>query len=109
MKELIENYFSYVNVYTPVLHRPTFEKDVKAELHLRDVDFAGVVLQVCAVGARYSDDERVFLPGPESILSHGHKWQRQVRHFNEMSCKIPSLYQLQALAVSSTRNEREPC
>ena len=55
----IELYFDYCNIFTPLLHRPTFEKNVADGLHLRDGGFGATVLLVCAIGAKLSDDPRV--------------------------------------------------
>lgn len=62
MASLISLYFSEYNVFSPLLHRPTFERSIEIGLHLRDNKFASVVLLVCALGARASDDPRVLLP-----------------------------------------------
>lgn len=62
---LIELCFTKALVILPILHRPTFERDVKASLHLKDLDFAKLYLLVCAVGSRFSADPRVALRAPE--------------------------------------------
>ncbi|KAK6974893.1 fungal-specific transcription factor domain-containing protein [Favolaschia claudopus] len=33
--DLIDLYFTQINIYIPLLHRPTFERDVRSSLHLR--------------------------------------------------------------------------
>lgn len=48
----------------PILHRPQFERDVAAGLHLRELSAAKVFLLVCALGSRYSTDSRVALKAP---------------------------------------------
>ncbi|KAF7331675.1 Fungal-trans domain-containing protein [Mycena kentingensis (nom. inval.)] len=53
-------YFEHQHPYLPLLHRPSFERDLSAGLHTRDRAFGGVVLLVCGIGARYFselDDE----------------------------------------------------
>ncbi|KAJ6587582.1 fungal-specific transcription factor domain-containing protein [Mycena vulgaris] len=60
---LIGLYFEHVNVYLPLLHRPTFERGVAEGLHHRDDGFAAILLLVCAVASRWSDDPRVVAPG----------------------------------------------
>lgn len=45
----------------PVIHRPSFERDILLARHRRDIDFARLALVVCAVGSRFSDDDRVCL------------------------------------------------
>ncbi|KAF7320544.1 Zn(2)-C6 fungal-type domain-containing protein [Mycena chlorophos] len=63
MQELIELFFTNVNVYLPILHRPTFEKAVSEVLFLRDDSFAAVVLLVCAVASRWHPDPQMGAPG----------------------------------------------
>ncbi|KAF7296798.1 Zn(2)-C6 fungal-type domain-containing protein [Mycena indigotica] len=63
MNELVELYFANVNIYLPLLHRPTFEKNVRDGLFLSNDPFAGTVLLVCAVASRWHSDPRVGAPG----------------------------------------------
>ncbi|KAJ2932550.1 hypothetical protein H1R20_g4546, partial [Candolleomyces eurysporus] len=100
MNHLVQLYFDTTNLYVPLLHRGTFEKAFKADLHLSSPDFAQVVLGVCAVAARYSDDERVLLEGTTSFHSSGYKWFSQLRLFQECFLRAPSLYELQALCLA---------
>lgn len=44
----------------PLLHQPTFQRGLDAGLHERNRAFGELTLSVCALGARYSSDERVF-------------------------------------------------
>ncbi|KAJ8077247.1 Gypsy retrotransposon integrase-like protein 1 [Marasmius tenuissimus] len=75
---LIQCYFDNVNIYLPILHAPTFKKLIYEGRHLVDPQFGGMVLLVCAVGAKYTDDPRVdWIPGKP--LSAGWGWFRQVR------------------------------
>ncbi|KAJ7685249.1 fungal-specific transcription factor domain-containing protein [Mycena polygramma] len=100
VKSLVELYFSHVNCYYPVLHRPTFERKVKDQTHLRDHRFAATLLMACALGARHSDDPRVFLDGVDSLHTAGWKWHNQVRALQSKSIQ-PNLYELQTIALSS--------
>ncbi|KAJ7183929.1 hypothetical protein C8R46DRAFT_1344590 [Mycena filopes] len=59
-------YFTNINLSLPTLHRPTFEKALAQQEHLHDDGFARTVLLVCALGACYSDDPRIY-----SSLSSG--------------------------------------
>ncbi|KAJ7749827.1 fungal-specific transcription factor domain-containing protein [Mycena maculata] len=61
--DLTELYFTHVNAFIPLLHRPTFERSVRDGLHLEDDSFAAILLLVCAVASRWSDDPRVSAPG----------------------------------------------
>ncbi|KAJ7056003.1 fungal-specific transcription factor domain-containing protein [Mycena amicta] len=63
MNELVGLYFAQVNVYLPLLHRPTFERGVREGLFLRNDPFAATVLLVCAVASRWHPDSRVGAPG----------------------------------------------
>lgn len=100
LDDLVKLFFTYVNVYIPLLHRPTFERSVKEGLHNSDPAFGATVLGVCAVASRYSDDERVIFEGTNSAHSSGYKWFRQLKIFDDSSLRAPSLYDLQALCVS---------
>ncbi|KAJ7632685.1 fungal-specific transcription factor domain-containing protein [Roridomyces roridus] len=102
LASLIDLYFKEVNYYFPTLHRPTFERKVKDNLHLRDHRFAGTLLMVCSLGARHSDDTRTFLPG-ENNGHHtaGWKWHNQVRVIPKYLIYKPNLYELQTIALSS--------
>ncbi|KIY60883.1 hypothetical protein CYLTODRAFT_460333, partial [Cylindrobasidium torrendii FP15055 ss-10] len=63
MASLIDLYFVCRNLFIPLLHRPSFESSVAQAqgLHLHDHGFASVVLLVCAIASRNSDDPRVLL------------------------------------------------
>ncbi|KAJ7169228.1 fungal-specific transcription factor domain-containing protein [Mycena crocata] len=59
LSSLISLYFKHMNLYYPLLHRPTFERAIAGGLHTRDVAFGAVVLLVCAIASRWSEDARV--------------------------------------------------
>lgn len=100
LPNLIDNWFTRYNPYLPLLHRPTFEQSVAHGLHLRDLNFANVLLLVCSIGARYcSNDERVRLPG-SSAHSAGWRWYAQGQIHAELSPAMPCVYDLQRYAVS---------
>lgn len=103
MDSLVETYFSTINLTIPLLHRPTFESQLVAKFHLRDHWFGSVVLAICAIASRYSDDPRVIdEEGRDPSLSTGEKWFSQipvVRQSFTMS-EAPSLYELQFYSVS---------
>ncbi|KAJ6547628.1 fungal-specific transcription factor domain-containing protein [Mycena capillaripes] len=98
---LLELYFTHVNCYYPVLHRPSFERKVKDHLHLRDHRFAATLLMACSLGSRHSDDPRVFLEGMDSLHTAGWKWHNQVRVIPKHLIYKPNLYELQTIALSS--------
>ncbi|KIY67873.1 hypothetical protein CYLTODRAFT_375321 [Cylindrobasidium torrendii FP15055 ss-10] len=79
MPDLVDLYFKNVNIYVPLLHRPTFERSLEEGLALADKSFAGTVMLVCASGARFSKDPRVLLDTDEQKeASAGWKWFIQV-------------------------------
>ncbi|KAF8150167.1 fungal-specific transcription factor domain-containing protein [Crassisporium funariophilum] len=98
--ELIELYFANVNLFLPLLHRPTFERSVSDGLHFVDTNFAAIFLLVCAVGARFSDDPRARLDGVDSHHSCGWKWFDQVQMVRKSLLAPPSLYDLQFYCLS---------
>ena len=67
LQTLVDNYFHYVNLESPLLHRPTFEKELLGNLHKREPAFGAIVLLVCAIGSRYTEDPRVRLSEDEAI------------------------------------------
>ncbi|KAJ3906202.1 fungal-specific transcription factor domain-containing protein [Lentinula edodes] len=60
LMSLIDLFFVHRNLLFPLLHRPTFQRDLDSCLHERDRSFGELVLSVCALGARFSSDERIF-------------------------------------------------
>ncbi|KAH8831597.1 hypothetical protein DL96DRAFT_1588376, partial [Flagelloscypha sp. PMI_526] len=92
----------------PLLHQPTFERQVSEGLHFHDRWFGQCVLAVCSNGSRYCDDERVLLEGASPELakfSAGHKYFSQIdlslcihRSFNR--AMSVSIYELQTCCVS---------
>ncbi|KAJ7696786.1 hypothetical protein B0H17DRAFT_392237 [Mycena rosella] len=78
LTNLVNMYFERINPIISILHSPTFRQSIAEGLHLRDQRFGAVVLTVCSLASRYSDDPRVFLDGVNSKLSCGWKWFHQV-------------------------------
>lgn len=100
LPSLVSAYFDEINIYAPLLHRPTFEAELASALHLRDRSFAAVLLAVCALGARFSNDPRIFMSGTDGLQSAGWKWFRQVTVMKQLPWASPSLYDLQLHSVS---------
>ena len=88
-----------MNSFLPLLHHPMFEKSLADNLHFRDDGFGAVVLLVAAVGARFSDDPRVALPGTDALHSAGWAWFNQVQMVRRSLFSPPSLYDLQIYCV----------
>ncbi|KAK7052653.1 Zn(2)-C6 fungal-type domain-containing protein [Favolaschia claudopus] len=91
MAELIGLYFTHQNIYLPLLHRPTFERNVSEGLHLRDDGFAATVLLVCAIGSRWSGDPGIVAAG----LARGWDWFDQVPLVGNHLFGQATLYDLQ--------------
>jgi len=98
----------------PLLHRPTFTKAVREDLHLRDHHFGELVLGLCALASRQSDDPRNASEGIDSKLSYGWKWCdfvcnvdyftdlhrfRQIKLVRQSFINKPSVYELQLYCV----------
>jgi len=99
--QLVDLYFNCHAIFFPLLHRPTFERELSEGMHLRDMEFRNLVLAVAALGSRYSDDPRVLVPGTNCIYSAGWIWFSQIRFdFGVLGFMEPvSLYRLQVLCV----------
>lgn len=100
MESLIYNYFTRVNVFIPLLHRPSFERSLREGLQFKDRQFGSTVLMVCAIGSRYSPDPRVFLDG-ETELSCGWKYFSQISVLPKATFYKSSLYSVQHHVVST--------
>ena len=100
MTSLIDLYFTVRNVFLPLLHRPTFEREIAEGKHLWHVGFGGTVLLVCALASRISNDPRVILPETGTARSSGWKYFEQVHTIRSYYLASPSLYDLQNYCVS---------
>ncbi|KAL0956386.1 hypothetical protein HGRIS_002533 [Hohenbuehelia grisea] len=98
LDDLIDIFFEKINLYIPLLHRASFERLVEEGLHLQDRWFASVLLAVCALASRYSDDPRVMMGGSE--LSSGWRWFSQIQVLRQSFLNIPSLFELQFYALA---------
>ncbi|VDC06258.1 unnamed protein product [Peniophora sp. CBMAI 1063] len=100
--QLIDLYFRYMNVFTPILHRPTFERELSTDMHLRNKAFGGVTLLVCALGALVSKDPRVLIPDDgDAWHSAGWAWFRQVQVMDRSFVGGEKLYGLQIAALAT--------
>ncbi|KAF7360750.1 Fungal-trans domain-containing protein [Mycena venus] len=104
---LVKIYFEQVNTILAILHFPSFQKSILDGLYLRDREFGALVLAVCALASRHSDDPRVFMEASAnssatySEHSCGWTWFRQVRPFRTTFSPEPSLYRLQLICLSA--------
>ncbi|KAJ7052239.1 hypothetical protein C8F01DRAFT_1171386 [Mycena amicta] len=103
LSALVDIFFEKVNPILSVIHQPSFRKALFVDRkHIQDLHFGAVVLAVCALGSRYSEDPRVLLEGTTDEHSCGWKWFCQVRPMHAMFWpEHPStLYQLQLVVLS---------
>ncbi|KAK7045024.1 fungal-trans domain-containing protein [Favolaschia claudopus] len=103
LQHLVNIYFQQINIFWPILHRPSFEKSLADGLHRRDPLFGAVVLAVCSVASRNSPDPRVLLTCEHGGLSAGWRWFRQIRRpFTGQTVKGATLYELQLCCLYIT-------
>ncbi|KAL0577367.1 Gypsy retrotransposon integrase-like protein 1 [Marasmius crinis-equi] len=98
MSNLISSYFSKVNLIYPLLHRPSFEASILDGLHLVEPQLACILLLVCSLGSKYTNDTRVFANSVEQgkELSSGWQWYEQVESYRKtLSPFTSSLLELQ--------------
>ncbi|KAF5323161.1 hypothetical protein D9758_016787 [Tetrapyrgos nigripes] len=60
LQSLLEAYFALHHPYQPLLHQASFERSVAEGLHLRDHQFGALLLAVCSVASKYSDDPEIY-------------------------------------------------
>ncbi|KAJ7578691.1 fungal-specific transcription factor domain-containing protein [Mycena floridula] len=101
MESLIDLYFMHYNLLRPLLHRPSFEKSLREGLHHRNYYFGAIVLLVCALGSKFSDDRRVSLHGIETEQGCGPSLFSQVEPLKGTSlASAPSLHELQYFCLA---------
>ncbi|KIK70173.1 hypothetical protein GYMLUDRAFT_213322, partial [Collybiopsis luxurians FD-317 M1] len=102
LHNLVKLYFLHVHPYFPLLHRPSFEKAISEGLHLQNRRFGNVVLSVCAIAARFSDDPRVLVEGAEdNFHSSGWRWFEQASPSRTLLIQSPTLEDLQCCCLST--------
>ncbi|KAJ7662628.1 fungal-specific transcription factor domain-containing protein [Mycena polygramma] len=106
MTLLVSLYFSNVNAFLPLLHRPMFEQCMGERLYAHDLRFGKVVLLVCALGSLYLDDPS--LRGGREQLAW--RWYDQVELCGHLLRKQPTLSDIQAycLAVNFLQRTSNP-
>ncbi|KAJ6479238.1 fungal-specific transcription factor domain-containing protein [Mycena vitilis] len=106
LQNLIDLYFEQINPILFLLHSPTFRASVADGEHLRDRHFGAVVLAVCALASRASDDPRVLMSPDAPRHSAGWKWFDQTRPLQLITSSEPSgsksrqLFNLQLICLS---------
>lgn len=80
----MDGYFKVMNDHFPLLHRPTFEKQLEDRLYERDIWFGCLCMAVFGVGARWAkipevlwDDDKGLseVPDPSSPLWGSAGWK----------------------------------
>ncbi|KAE9405038.1 hypothetical protein BT96DRAFT_1015953 [Gymnopus androsaceus JB14] len=103
LRDLLTLYFEKQHIILPVLHRQTFERQVYADqLHLIDQRFGAVVLAVCALGSKFSDDPRTLADGTKDLRSAGWRYFEQIRLVKIGFTGALSLYDIQLYSLAST-------
>ena len=97
---LVLLYFAHVNTYFPILHKPSFLRAINNNEHILDPNFGEVVLGVCALASRWSENPAVVLEADEFGHSAGWRWFRQIRLFKRITGRPPSVHELQSNLVS---------
>ncbi|KAJ6534118.1 fungal-specific transcription factor domain-containing protein [Mycena capillaripes] len=105
---LVSLYFSNVNVFLPLLHRPIFEERVKQRIHTHDLGFGTLVLLVCALGSLHLTNPPVSIGEREQLAW---QWYDQVELCGHFLRQQPTLYDIQAYClavhfISCTSNAR---
>ena len=102
MQELVDKYFEFSQPLSPLLHRPTFEAEIRSGLHHRSESFGAIVLLVCALGAKQSDNPAVLPSGINSWHWAGWQWFEQVRLRRKLvPYNAPTVHDLQVTCVRS--------
>ena len=97
---VVDLYFKTNESWVPIMHRPTVDRDLASRRYLRDRSYGYLVLTMCALASRHTDDPRVFAdrrPGSEN--SAGWQWWSQVEIIRRSYRSAPSLYELQTCAL----------
>ncbi|KAJ3710185.1 fungal-specific transcription factor domain-containing protein [Lentinula raphanica] len=104
MYTLFDLYFMHINPLLLFLHRPSFLRSVAEGLHRTDRYFGGLVLCVCALAARFSNDSRVLEDSLTSERSIGWKWIRQIQPIRHDYVETASIYEIQMYLVCAYIN-----
>ncbi|KAG8890326.1 hypothetical protein FRB98_009394 [Tulasnella sp. 332] len=105
IRTLVDHFFDDFTPLLPLLHRSSFERQYAEGQHRHDLDFARLLLIVCSIGGRYSNDARVCLTSPAGEIewsSAGWMYFAQVyQSIKPMpaSCKLVDL-QIMALMTN---------
>lgn len=70
--KLVKAFFDHVNSILPVIHRPSFQRDLENDVASTDPSFRGLLFAIYALGARSVDDPRIptFTGGEIHMFAH---------------------------------------
>jgi hypothetical protein len=97
---LVNFFFYYAHNFIPLLHEPSFRRDLASRRHVYDADFAQLLLMVCSIAGRFTRDPRVLLDDATSFHSAGFRFAKQVTLFDPVCLRKANLLQLQTYVVS---------
>ncbi|KAL1728789.1 fungal-specific transcription factor domain-containing protein, partial [Schizophyllum commune] len=102
LNHLVDQYLTRAHCVVPIVHRPTFLRNLREGLHHRDRGFACAILAICAVASRYSQDPRVLLEGGDR-LSAGWRWFSQIQRLPSPNLfRLATLHEVQCYAICVT-------
>ncbi|KAJ7601408.1 fungal-specific transcription factor domain-containing protein [Mycena polygramma] len=97
INSLASLYFSNINPFIPVLHRPTFDECVGQQLHIYDLGFGSILLLVCALGSLYLTEPTISRQDREAL---GWKWYNQVELCGHSLHRLPAPHDIQAYCLA---------
>jgi len=95
LQHLVDCYFDNINLMFPILHRPSFVRSIRQGLHEVNQDFGAVVLLVCAIGCRFTEDSRVIHVISPASSCTAWKFFHQVNNIQKPLYLPRSLYDAQ--------------
>ncbi|KIY67537.1 hypothetical protein CYLTODRAFT_422417 [Cylindrobasidium torrendii FP15055 ss-10] len=99
MATLVDLFFAYPATHLPVLHEPTFRRDLAAGFHHVNDSFAKVVLCVCAIASRCTNDPRCLLEGGHR---HSSGWRFFSQTLTQSFTLSPTVYDVQFCCLYSS-------
>ncbi|KAJ7752259.1 fungal-specific transcription factor domain-containing protein [Mycena maculata] len=98
MATLVDLYFSNINVFIPLLHRPVFLECINERLYLGHNGFASTLLLVCALGSLYLSDTSLSSQDREGLAW---RWYGQVELCGHTLRQQPTFYDLQSYCLAA--------
>ncbi|KAG9013076.1 hypothetical protein FRB94_003909 [Tulasnella sp. JGI-2019a] len=105
IRVLIDHCFSEIMPLMPLIHRPSFERQYAEGYASHDIDFARLLLLVCALGSWHCDDPRLCLTSSTGEVewgSAGWMYFAQVYQMPKPLFAITKLVDLQLVVLSAT-------